>query len=127
MDEATAAEEHIAWARAVNDAAAGASTGRAYVNFLGDAGAGRSSYGAETYGRLAALKREYDPPTSSGSTRTSSRSGGERGGTDPRGLSLRPQRSQAWSAMKSQIGLYWKLPSRFETSSGECEFTIGTQ
>jgi len=56
-----AADEHIAWARAVNDAAAGASTGRAYVNFLGDAGAGRSSYSAETYERLTALKREYDP------------------------------------------------------------------
>ena len=59
--DAAATEEHIAWARAVNDAAAGASTGRAYVNFLGDAGAGRSSYGPETYERLAALKREYDP------------------------------------------------------------------
>ena len=59
--DAAATEEHIAWARAVNDAAAGASTGRAYVNFLGDAGAGRSSYAPETYERLAALKREYDP------------------------------------------------------------------
>jgi FAD/FMN-containing dehydrogenase len=59
--EAAAADVHIAWARAVNDAAAGASTGRAYVNFLGDTGAGRSSYSPETYGRLAALKREYDP------------------------------------------------------------------
>ena len=31
------------------------------MNFLGDGGAARSSYGAETYERLAALKREYDP------------------------------------------------------------------
>ena len=45
----------------MNDAAAGASTGRAYVNFLGDTRAGRSSYSPETYERLAALKREYDP------------------------------------------------------------------
>src|SRR5262245_3204809 len=47
-----AADDHIAWARAVNDAAAGASTGRAYVNFLGDADSGRSSYSPETYERL---------------------------------------------------------------------------
>jgi FAD/FMN-containing dehydrogenase len=59
--DAAATEEHVVWARAVNDAAAGASTGRAYVNFLGDTGAGRSSYSPETYKRLAGLKREYDP------------------------------------------------------------------
>ena len=52
---------HTAWARAVVDAAADASTGRAYVNFLGDSDEARSSYGAETYARLVALKREYDP------------------------------------------------------------------
>jgi FAD/FMN-containing dehydrogenase len=56
-----AGDAHSAWARAVNEAAAGASTGRAYVNFLGDAGAGRSSYAPETYERLVALKRAYDP------------------------------------------------------------------
>ena len=55
------AEAHIGWARQVIEAAADASTGRAYVNFLGDAGAGRSSYGEETYARLQALKQEYDP------------------------------------------------------------------
>jgi len=54
-------EAHTAWARAVVDAAADASTGRSYVNFLGDSQAARSSYGAETYARLVALKREYDP------------------------------------------------------------------
>ena len=43
------------------DAASDASTGRAYVNFLGDADAARSSYGDETYARLVALKNEYDP------------------------------------------------------------------
>ncbi|HUJ92137.1 MAG TPA: FAD-binding oxidoreductase [Gaiellaceae bacterium] len=55
------ADAHIAWARAVIDAAADASTGRAYVNFIGDADAGRSSYGDQTYERLVALKNEYDP------------------------------------------------------------------
>ena len=52
---------HTLWARAVIDAAADASTGRAYVNFLGDSDAASSSYGADTYARLLALKREYDP------------------------------------------------------------------
>jgi FAD/FMN-containing dehydrogenase len=56
-----AATAHTQWARAVIDAAADASTGRAYVNFLGDSDAARSSYGAETYERLVALKRAYDP------------------------------------------------------------------
>jgi FAD/FMN-containing dehydrogenase len=55
------AAAHTQWARAVIDAAADASTGRAYVNFLGDSGEARSSYGAETYARLLALKRAYDP------------------------------------------------------------------
>jgi FAD/FMN-containing dehydrogenase len=55
------ADAHINWARAVIDAAADASTGRAYVNFLGDSGAGRSAYGEETYARLQALKLQYDP------------------------------------------------------------------
>ena len=55
------AEAHIAWARAVIEAASAASTGRAYVDFLGDADAARSSYGEETYGRLVALKNAYDP------------------------------------------------------------------
>jgi FAD/FMN-containing dehydrogenase len=53
--------EHVEWARSVNEVTARSSTGRAYVNFLGDAGAARSSYGAQTYDRLALLKREYDP------------------------------------------------------------------
>jgi FAD/FMN-containing dehydrogenase len=55
------AEQHTEWARGVISAAAEASTGRAYVNFLGDPDAARSSYSADTYARLAALKREYDP------------------------------------------------------------------
>jgi FAD/FMN-containing dehydrogenase len=56
-----AAASHIAWARAVISAASEASTGRAYTNFLSDAGAARSAYGEETYSRLVALKTEYDP------------------------------------------------------------------
>jgi FAD/FMN-containing dehydrogenase len=52
---------HVGWARKAIAAAAGASTGRAYVNFLGDEGAARTSYGLETYARLVALKDEYDP------------------------------------------------------------------
>jgi FAD/FMN-containing dehydrogenase len=55
------ADEHVEWARAVIDAASSASTGRAYGNFLGDPEGARSSYGADTYARLAALKAEYDP------------------------------------------------------------------
>jgi FAD/FMN-containing dehydrogenase len=54
-------DAHVAWARAVIDAAADASTGRAYVNYLGDADQARSSYGEQTYSRLAALKHQYDP------------------------------------------------------------------
>ncbi len=42
-------------------AASDASTGRAYVNFLGDADAVRTSYGDETYARLVSLKNDYDP------------------------------------------------------------------
>jgi FAD/FMN-containing dehydrogenase len=59
--DADAGDAHREWARAVIAAAEDASTGRAYVNFLGDADAGRSSYGDETYDRLVALKNEYDP------------------------------------------------------------------
>jgi len=57
----SASAAHTDWARAVVDTAAGESTGRAYVNFLSDAGAARSAYGEQTYGRLVALKNEYDP------------------------------------------------------------------
>ena len=54
-------QANVSWARAVIEAAADAATGRAYVNYLGDAGAGRSAYGEETYARLLALKQQYDP------------------------------------------------------------------
>jgi FAD binding domain/Berberine and berberine like len=52
---------HTEWARTVIAAASEASTGRAYVNFLGDSNAARTSYGDETYARLVSLKDRYDP------------------------------------------------------------------
>jgi FAD/FMN-containing dehydrogenase len=55
------ADEHREWARGVVAASSGASTGRAYVNYLGDPGGARSSYGEELYGRLVALKNRFDP------------------------------------------------------------------
>src|SRR5580765_524284 len=59
--EPSADGAHAEWARAVIAAAAGASTGRSYVNFLGDPDAARAAYGEDTYARLVALKNEYDP------------------------------------------------------------------
>ena len=59
--DSAATEAHRDWARGVVAAASAASTGRAYVNFLGDADAARTSYSEETYARLSALKRQYDP------------------------------------------------------------------
>ncbi|HTQ69320.1 MAG TPA: FAD-binding oxidoreductase [Solirubrobacteraceae bacterium] len=59
--EAGQAAVHQQWARDVIEAAKDASTGRAYVNFLGDTGTARTSYGPETYDRLVSLKRKYDP------------------------------------------------------------------
>src|SRR5581483_6822674 len=55
------AGSHREWSRAVVASALDASTGRASVNFLGDAGAARSAYGTATYERLVALKNAYDP------------------------------------------------------------------
>ena len=59
--DASVGEAHAEWARAVIAASADASTGRAYVNFLGDADAARAAYGEETHRRLVALKNAYDP------------------------------------------------------------------
>jgi len=58
---ASEGEANTHWARAVIDAASGASTGRAYVNYLGDPDAARAAYGEDTYARLVALKNAYDP------------------------------------------------------------------
>jgi FAD/FMN-containing dehydrogenase len=52
---------HREWARTVIAAASQASTGRAYVNFLGDTDAARTSYSDETYAQLVSLKNDYDP------------------------------------------------------------------
>ena len=57
-DDAT--DAHVEWVRSVIDAAAAASTGRAYSNYQGDADAS-DVYAPETYDRLVALKDEYDP------------------------------------------------------------------
>jgi FAD/FMN-containing dehydrogenase len=59
--EADQGDAHTEWARQAIAAGADASTGRAYVNFLGDGDAARSAYGEETYTRLASLKQVYDP------------------------------------------------------------------
>jgi FAD/FMN-containing dehydrogenase len=56
-------ERHIAWARDFFDALQPHTSGRVYVNFLGDEGQDRvrAAYGERTYERLARLKRIYDP------------------------------------------------------------------
>jgi FAD/FMN-containing dehydrogenase len=59
--DASAGDAHRDWSRDVIGAAADASTGRAYVNFLTDPNAAKTSYGEETWDRLVALKNEYDP------------------------------------------------------------------
>ena len=59
--DSAAGQSHRDWARNVVAGASDQSTGLAYSNFLGDPGAGRASYDAETYDRLAALKDRYDP------------------------------------------------------------------
>src|SRR6476660_1633064 len=53
---------HTEWARTVIASTKADQTGRAYVNFLGDADGGtEEAYGQETYARLVALKERYDP------------------------------------------------------------------
>jgi hypothetical protein len=60
----TAAEDErgVAWARDFFNATAPFATGGVYVNFLtaDEAGRVRAAYGAN-YGRLAAIKKRYDP------------------------------------------------------------------
>jgi FAD/FMN-containing dehydrogenase len=53
----------IAWAREFWEAVRPCSTGRVYVNFLGEEGQDRvrAAYGSAKYERLRALKRKYDP------------------------------------------------------------------
>ena len=58
-----ATDAHIQWTRAFWEAMRPFSTGRVYVNFLGDEGEDRvrAAYGAAKYVRLVALKNAYDP------------------------------------------------------------------
>jgi FAD/FMN-containing dehydrogenase len=56
-------ERHVQWCRGTYAALEPHGAGRAYVNFMGDEGSDRvrAAYGPETYARLVALKRSYDP------------------------------------------------------------------
>jgi FAD/FMN-containing dehydrogenase len=55
--------EAVAWAKEFHGAIDPALTGGTYVNFLTDEGeeSVHTAYGADTYERLVALKRAYDP------------------------------------------------------------------
>ena len=57
------AEQNIAFTRDLAGAMKPWTTGRAYLNFLGDEGIGRveAAFGTEKYKRLQALKDEWDP------------------------------------------------------------------
>ena len=61
--EPSASGASIAWVQNFWEAVRPHSTGRVYVNFLGQEGEDRvrTAYGAEKYERLRALKRKYDP------------------------------------------------------------------
>lgn len=54
---------NIAWTRQLSAAIRPYTTGRVYVNFIGDEGRDRvvASFGAEAYARLQAIKHRYDP------------------------------------------------------------------
>ena len=56
-------ERHVAWARDFFDAMQPHTSGRVYVNFLGDEGQDRvrAAYGERNYERLVQLKRAHDP------------------------------------------------------------------
>jgi FAD/FMN-containing dehydrogenase len=56
-------EANIAWTRALSAAIKPHTTGRVYVNFIGDEGHERvvASFGRDGYARLQALKARYDP------------------------------------------------------------------
>jgi FAD/FMN-containing dehydrogenase len=58
-----ASDVNIAHTRALASAMKPWTTGRAYLNFIGDEGAGRveAAFGPTKYARLAELKREWDP------------------------------------------------------------------
>ena len=56
-------ERNIAYTRSLATSMKPWTTGRAYLNFLGDEGAGRveAAFGPEKFARLQALKRKWDP------------------------------------------------------------------
>jgi FAD/FMN-containing dehydrogenase len=56
-------EANVAWTRELSAALKPFTTGRVYVNFIGNEGEGRvvASFGAEGYRRMQALKERYDP------------------------------------------------------------------
>ena len=56
-------EANIAFTREIAAAMKPWTTGRAYLNFIGDEGPGRveASYGPEKYARLQKIKRVWDP------------------------------------------------------------------
>jgi FAD/FMN-containing dehydrogenase len=56
-------ERNIAYTRAIATAMKPWTTGRAYLNFIGDEGLGRveAAYGPERYARLQAIKATWDP------------------------------------------------------------------
>jgi FAD/FMN-containing dehydrogenase len=56
-------DANIAWTRELGAAMKPFTTGRVYVNFIGDEGRDRvvASFGREGYARLQALKQRYDP------------------------------------------------------------------
>ena len=56
-------ETNIAYTRALASSMKPWATGRTYLNFIGDEGAGRveAAYGPEKYARLTELKRKWDP------------------------------------------------------------------
>lgn len=56
-------ERNVAYTRAIATAMKPWSTGRAYLNFLGDEGTGRveAAFGPEKYAKLQALKAKWDP------------------------------------------------------------------
>ena len=56
-------EQNIAYTRAFATAMKPWTTGRAYLNFIGDEGKGRveAAFGPEKYARLQALKQKWDP------------------------------------------------------------------
>jgi FAD/FMN-containing dehydrogenase len=56
-------DTNIAWSRQLSNAMKPKTTGRVYLNVLGDEGQGRieAGFGPEKYARLRALKAKWDP------------------------------------------------------------------